>query len=225
MPRRTYDQHCGLARAMDVLGERWTLLIVRDLLTGPKRFTDLAERFPAMGRNLLTQRLHQLLSDKVVQRAGRRYELTPLGERLLPAVEQLAIWGMQLLEPYPSGRTANPVWTTLSMRAGGDPDACRDVRGAIAFHVDDERFRVEFDHGSVAIVEGDLPEPPDLTVACDHRTYASIGYRILDIDEASAAGLLQLDGDRALLDVCFEVLQFPPYPAMDALVGRNQALE
>ena len=109
------------------------------------------------------------------------------------------------------------------MRAGGNPEACRDVRGTIAFHVDDERFRVELDHGSVAVVEGDPPDPPDLTVACDHFTYASIGYRVLGIEEACGRGVLRLEGDRGLLDVCFEVLRFPPYPAMDALVGRTPA--
>ena len=221
MPRRDYEQHCGLARALDVLGERWTLLLVRDMLTGPKRFTDLAERFPAMGRNLLTQRLHQLVSDGVLQQSGRRYQLTPLGQQLLPAIEHLAIWGLQVLEAYPSHRTANPIWTTLTMRAGGNPEACRDVRGTVGFHVDDERFRVELDHGSVAVTEGDRPDPSDLIVTCDHFTYASIGYRVLTIEEASALGALRLEGDRTLLDVCFEVLQFPPYPAMEALLGRS----
>ena len=223
MPRRDYEQHCGLARALDVLGERWTLLIVRDLLTGPKRFTDLTERFPAMGRNLLTQRLQQLVSDGVIQRTGRRYALTQLGEQLLPAIEHLAIWGLQVLEAYPSHRTANPIWTTLTMRAGGNPGACRNVRGTIAFHVDDERFRIELEDGAVAVVEGEPSEPPDLAVSCDHFTYASIGYRVLTIEEASALGALRLEGDRSLLDVCFEVLQFPPYPAMEAVLGRPGA--
>ncbi|MDQ3640327.1 MAG: SCP2 sterol-binding domain-containing protein [Actinomycetota bacterium] len=106
------------------------------------------------------------------------------------------------------------------MRAGGDPDACRGVRGTIAFKVDDEQFRIELDDGSVAVVEGEPPDPTDLTVTCDHFTDAGIGYRVLTIEDASALGALRLEGDRTLL-VCFEVLQFPPYPAMETVLGRQ----
>lgn len=215
MTRRDYGQHCGLARALEVLGERWTILIVRELLTGPKRFTDLAERLPRMGRNLLAERLRQLQADTVIERSGRRYELTPLGHELLPALEHLAVWGMQLLAPYPSGRTVNAAWSTLTMRAGGDNDACRDVRATIALRIDGQPLLIELDHGEVRILESDPSSPPDLTATCGEETYLALGYGALRVEDALTAGLLHHEGERRLLDVCFQVLRFPPYPAMD----------
>src|SRR5215207_9479322 len=98
--RRTYDQYCAVARALDVVGERWTLLLVRELLTGPKRFKDLLEGLPGIGTNLLTNRLKRLEGEEIVQRAtlpppagSNVYELTELGWSLEPVIVSLSRWG------------------------------------------------------------------------------------------------------------------------------------
>src|SRR4051794_38446488 len=100
MATRTYGQMCSIARALDVLGERWTLLVVRELLLGPKRFKDLLEILPAMGTNRLSDRLKTLQAAGVVTRralpppAGAQvYELTEAGQRLRPAIYCLGAWG------------------------------------------------------------------------------------------------------------------------------------
>jgi DNA-binding HxlR family transcriptional regulator len=103
--RRTYGQFCPVARSLDLLGERWTLLIVRELLIGPQRYTDLRDRLPGMWSNLLAQRLRDLDEAGVVQRrelpppaARLVYELTERGRALEPAVYELARWGLDLLD-------------------------------------------------------------------------------------------------------------------------------
>src|SRR5205807_10631132 len=102
---RSYGQCCGLARALDIVGERWTLLIVRELVLSPRRYADLVEALPGNGRNLLAARLRRLEHEGLVRRrqlpppaASRVYELTPDGRGLVPAVAWLARWGAERLE-------------------------------------------------------------------------------------------------------------------------------
>jgi len=106
MAKRTYQQYCGVARALDVLGERWTLLIVRDLLPGPRRFGELAGQLPGIGTDLLTDRLRTLQDHGLVERhelggvgGGVAYGLTAEGEQLRPLVEELGRVGLQWLDP------------------------------------------------------------------------------------------------------------------------------
>src|SRR5262249_4773564 len=150
---------CGLASALEILGERWTMLIVRELELGPKRFTDLAQRLPAMGRNLLTERLRQLESDGVITSEARRYTLTPLGKDLRPALEALLLWGLRLPYTDPLPRIVNPVWAALAMRAAGNPDACRALHARCELRIDDERLVVEMHDGTVTLLEGPPPTP------------------------------------------------------------------
>lgn len=111
MPRRSYDHYCPLSRALDVVGERWTLLIVRELLAGPRRYTDLHADLPGVSTDVLASRLKELERDGLVTRrklpppaAASVYELTPRGAGLLPALTALAEWGAEDLpsEPGPT---------------------------------------------------------------------------------------------------------------------------
>ncbi len=105
MSKRSYNQYCAVARALDIVGERWTLLVVRELLSGPKRFKDLLAGLPGIGTNLLTARLKDLEGYRVVRRtilpppAGSKvYELTELGRSLEPVVAALGQWGLEFLD-------------------------------------------------------------------------------------------------------------------------------
>lgn len=110
MPRRSYDQYCAVARALDAVGERWSLLIVRELLRGPQRYTDLHADLPGVATDILATRLKQLEGDGLVERrrlerpaTGMVYELTPRGRALRHVVEALAAWGLEALgEPRPT---------------------------------------------------------------------------------------------------------------------------
>src|SRR5947209_6790027 len=117
MSKRSYNQYCAVARALDVIGERWTLLIVRELLTGPKRFKDLLEGLCGIGTNLLAARLKDLEGQGVVWRtslpppAGSKvYELTELGRSLEPVVVALSRWGLKLLDAPSEEEDLKAAW-------------------------------------------------------------------------------------------------------------------
>jgi len=120
--RRSYDQYCGVARALDVLGERWTLLIVRDLLPGPRRYGQLADHLPGIGTDLLTARLRLLEEHGIVERlntggvgGGVTYRLTDAGEELRPLVVELARVGLRWIEkPTESTAHRDVVWALLT---------------------------------------------------------------------------------------------------------------
>src|SRR5918997_566704 len=125
MARRSYAQYCGLARALDVLGERWTLLAIRELLLGPKRFSDLLAGLSGIGPNVLSTRLRTLEAEGLVTKrrlpppaASTVYELTGRGRELEPAVVELARWGVGLLGPPAEDDRYRPGWLALSLRAG-----------------------------------------------------------------------------------------------------------
>jgi DNA-binding HxlR family transcriptional regulator len=104
-----YDQHCPVAHALDVVGDRWALLVVRELMQGPKRYTDLADGLPGIGTNILAARLRDLEAAGVITKktlpppaASRVYELTDYGLALKPIIRELALWGARSLGPPPA---------------------------------------------------------------------------------------------------------------------------
>src|SRR5205807_10513448 len=122
MNRRSYGQYCSLARALDIVGERWTLLIVRDLQLAPKRFTDLLDGLPGIGRNLLTARLRYLEHEGLIRRRQPSsyprsviYELTDDGQELAFALAPLARWGARRLGARDPDELFRPAWTVTAM--------------------------------------------------------------------------------------------------------------
>jgi DNA-binding HxlR family transcriptional regulator len=120
MARRSYDQYCGLARALDVLGERWTLLIVRNLLLGPQRYSELLRGLPGMTTNLLAKRLQEMEREGLIDRGGAgdgtAYQLTPAGRALEPAIHALGRWGWQRIG-RPTARDRRSIeWLLVALR-------------------------------------------------------------------------------------------------------------
>jgi len=117
VPVRRYDQFCGLARALELVGERWTLLVVRELLDGPKRYGELAQVLAPIATDVLAGRLRELEAAGLVTReAGRTYVLTADGAALAPTLDALARWGLRRLERRPAD-VVNPRWLGLAVRA------------------------------------------------------------------------------------------------------------
>ncbi len=124
MPQRSYERLCGLARALELVGDRWTLLVIRQLLTGPKRYNDLLHALPAISTNLLAERLKRLEADGLVAKtpmappiATAVYELTEFGAAVEPAVLELLRWGSRLLaDPARSDEPADPDWPLFPLR-------------------------------------------------------------------------------------------------------------
>ena len=131
MARRSYDQYCGLARALDVLGERWTLLIVRNLLLGPQRYSELMRGLPGITTNLLAKRLQEMEREGLIERSGSNdgaYQLTPSGRALEPAIHALGRWGWQRMGK-PSGRDRRSIeWLLVALR--------RRYRGGVTLSVE-----------------------------------------------------------------------------------------
>ncbi|MCY1054390.1 helix-turn-helix domain-containing protein [Nannocystis sp. SCPEA4] len=161
--RRGYHQYCGVSRALDIVGERWTLLIVRDLLLGGRRFSDLQAALPGLTPNLLSRRLKEMqAAELVTQRrlppphASTLYELTPLGRELEPVVFALGRFGARWLgAPGPDDRT-DPRWAMVSLKrryVGAARPLCAELR------VDGLAFTVRIGGPAVELVDGPAPQP------------------------------------------------------------------
>ncbi len=151
---RSYKQFCALARTLDVLGERWTLLLIRELLLGPRRFTDLSSGLPGIAPNLLSDRLRALEAQGLISRANlpppagaRVYELTERGRRLQPALLELARWGMDPIEPPRPDEYRQPGWYAIALQAAFRPELARDLEESYAFVVDDVAFHLKVADG------------------------------------------------------------------------------
>lgn len=215
MERRSYKQYCALARALDVIGERWTLLLIRELLLGPKRYKDLLDGLPGVGTNLLAERLKSLEKLGIVGRttlpppAGSTvYELTDLGRRLEPAVFELGRWGAHFLEPRKSTDATDPGWFFVSIRATFRPEAAAELRESYEFQIDGVPFHARVHEGRAWTSQGHATDP-DLVVTTDLDSFIGLLSRDLDPGEAVAGGSVALEGDPTALDRFVEIFAWP----------------
>jgi len=123
LEKRSYHQFCGIAKALDIIGERWTLLILRDLLLGPRRYKDFLEGLPGITTNLLAKRLKEMEANGLIQKivlaspaSGEAYALTELGKDLEPALLALGKWGARYLGNPIQGDTLNIAWGLISLK-------------------------------------------------------------------------------------------------------------
>jgi DNA-binding HxlR family transcriptional regulator len=195
---RSYRQHCGIARALDLVGERWALLVIRELALGPQRFTDLREGLPGIATNVLSQRLRQLERDGIVARrtlpppaASKVYELTEYGQELVPIMLALGRWGARSMGARQAGQTLRASWFTIALRAFYTPEAAIGLTASIELDLGDAVFMMRLDDGSIDITPG-TDGPADLSIAADPQTLVAFlaGAR----DTIDATGDLELLG-------------------------------
>lgn len=203
MAKRNYQQSCALAAALDVVGERWTLLLIRELLIGPRRFNQLLAGLRGIGTNLLAERLKQLENAGVVARMDPAerdsgYQLTALGLELREAVYALVRWGTRLPISFDDEHLSRPEWDIVAMNALFQPDQAADVKAVFQFEVDGFCYFARVDCGTLCVDPG-RTSSPDLTIRTDRATLAAIG-RGAAVEAAVAAGRLQLSGDPAAID-------------------------
>jgi DNA-binding HxlR family transcriptional regulator len=168
---RSYNQFCGLARALDVLGERWTLLIIRDLLPGPRRYGQLSNQLPGAGTDLITARLRTLEEHGLIERhevggvgGGVLYALTNEGESLRPIIESLAQVGLRWLpSPEAASEQLDLAWALTTARMALDPSRC--PVGTMRFDTDERSFVVSNDGETVEFRYVDMGALPDVDVA------------------------------------------------------------
>jgi DNA-binding HxlR family transcriptional regulator len=193
---RSYGEQCGVARSLDVIGERWALLIVRELLLGPKRFNDLLAGLPGASPNVISQRLRELAGHGVIRQRDlppparvRLYELTDWGRELEPVILHLGRWGDHA--PLPDGAQAGLDSLLLALQAAADPAR---VSGRYELRIDASTFTVDGSSGSVRIRRG-TADRPDATVTADADTFRAVIFGQRPIGDATRSGGLRLDGD------------------------------
>jgi DNA-binding HxlR family transcriptional regulator len=170
---RSYNQFCGVARALDLIGERWALLVVRELALGPKRFTDLRQGLPGIATNVLSVRLRQLERDGVVTRRllpppapAQIYQLTELGRELVPIMLALGRWGAGTMGARSPDQSIRGEWLALGLKAFFDPEAAGDLRATIALELDGAPFTLRVEQGLLDVVPG-KDEVSDLVISSD----------------------------------------------------------
>jgi DNA-binding HxlR family transcriptional regulator len=198
---RTYDDPCGLARALNLVGERWALLIVRELLLGPKRFSDLRRGLPGASQSVLTQRLGELEGAGVLRRrrlgppAGTpAYELTDRGRELEPVLLGLSAWGSR--SPVASGAELSGDALALAMRTTFDPAAAGDLAVRCAMVLDGDHLGVVVADGRLTVTRGEL-EHPDAVIesgAAEFRAAIFGGGQLSDVrgDRGKISRLLRV---------------------------------
>jgi DNA-binding HxlR family transcriptional regulator len=219
---KDYEQYCPLAHALGVVGERWTLLIVRDLLHGPKRYTDLAEGLPGIGTNVLASRLRDLEKFGIVRKrklpppaASTVYELTEYGLELEEVMCALARWGARSLGPPGPEDELYPEWGVNALPALFNAEAARGLTETYVFSVGSDLFTARIDEGRLHASVG-AAEDADLRVETDMDTFFGLASGDLSPREAVATGRAKIDGDPTGLERCFNVLSLAPRQAAAA---------
>jgi DNA-binding HxlR family transcriptional regulator len=199
--RKRYDMYCPVAHALALVGERWSLLVVHELMGGPKRYTDLAERLPGIGTNILADRLRDLEAHGIVTKrklpppaASRVYELTDYGRGLRNAIRELALWGARSLGPPADDEELFPGWLANALDTVLAPLA---PPGRFEFRVGDEVASLVDGEGRPGPVE-----EPDVVVEGDP---AGIYHMFVD----RRLDLVSVEGDRALLGRLIEAAPAP----------------
>ena len=200
MSVRSDQQYCALVRAVEVVGDRWTLLIIRELALGPKRFADLAQTLRGVSRKLLSERLRDLEQEGVVARAQlpsptakEGYLLTGEGADLARAMVPLAAWGVRRLGRLSPDEIFRPAWLALAMTSFVDRQMTAGVHEIYEFHVGDEQFYVHVADGDITAYDG-VPPSNDLLVTTDERTWADIASGLLTMEDAISSERLRAEG-------------------------------
>ncbi len=195
---RSYRQTCGLARSLDLLGERWTLLVVRELLLGPKRFGDLQAALPGISTNLLSARLQSLVAAGIAEpvrlpppASVAAYALTERGEGLRPAVEALSVWGFELLDPVAErrqGLVARGSLLAATLAAATAPAAERGRSALVNFDVEGDRFTARLQEGRVQVRHGVLDEA-DAELSCSLPEFYALARGATQAEDPALAAV------------------------------------
>lgn len=201
---RSYGDLCGIARALDIVGERWALLIVRELLFGPKRFADLVRGLSGISQNVLTQRLRDLEQGGVLTRrrplppaAGVVYELTKRGRGLEPVLLALGRWGSPLERGPESSTELSPDALLVALRTTFDETRTQGLRNTVRLQLPGDAFRVTVDGAELDVIRSD--GPADATLTCAVRTMQDLVFDGRDLEDAVRSGDVRVEGDQKIV--------------------------
>jgi DNA-binding HxlR family transcriptional regulator len=211
---RTYRDRCGVAYALDLVGERWALLVVRELLLGPKRFTDLQSGLPNASRSVLTQRLHELEQTGLVRRrklpppAGSWvYELTDWGRRLEDVVLSLGRFALAAPDRPREGEMSVDSHV-LHLKARFDPRAAGDLAATYELHLGEDSFQARVADGRVEFAHG-AAHRPDASIETDPGTLLELAAKPRRLSGAIRSGKVRVEGDVRALTRFLELFPRP----------------
>jgi DNA-binding HxlR family transcriptional regulator/putative sterol carrier protein len=212
---RCYGQFCGLSRALDLIGGRWALLVVRDLLVGPKRFTQLQEGLHGIPTNVLTSRLRELEESGIVRRqvqagpgGGVVYELTDYGRELEEPLMHLGFWGAKSLGEPGEDDFISTDSLSLALRSAFRSGKARGPQRVYELKVSGKSLRIAV-KGGQATVPASSAEEPDAVLEADAGVFAALFSGRTDVDAAVTSGRLRVQGERADARRLFEMFRFP----------------
>jgi DNA-binding HxlR family transcriptional regulator len=212
--KRSYGDACRFAHALDLVGERWALLVVRELLLGPKRYTDLRESLPRASTNILAERLRELERGGVVRRrklpppAGVSvYELTEWGAELEPIVTRLGAWGARSPFP-PDAETIGADSIVLALRSLFDPEAAGEMVATYELRLGDELFHVDVADWEIELHRG-AAKDADAAIEADPGTLAAVLTGQLPLDEALASGAIAIEGGKRAIGRFLKLFPMP----------------
>lgn len=206
MTTRSYSQYCGLARALDVVGDRWNLLIVRQLLTGPRRYRELLDGLPGIATNLLAARLRDLESAGVVERRladegnAITYALTPWGADLREPIESLIRWSAPLMMGGPDGDPFRAEWFVVALPALLAGTVVADGTATVGIAVDGALVQVRVTHSGIAVSLHD-GQRLDAIVRADPAIVLGLAAGVLELNNVSA--LVDVEGDQTAVQAVF----------------------
>jgi DNA-binding HxlR family transcriptional regulator/putative sterol carrier protein len=213
---KPFEQYCPVAHALGLVGDRWSLLILRDLLHGPKRYTDLLEGLRGIGTNILAARLRGLEETGIVRKrrlpppaASTVYELTDYGTELEEVFYALARWGARSLGPPGPRDELYPEWGLNAVAALFSPEAARGLTETYVLNIGGDLFSVRLDNGHMHAEMG-AAEDADLVVETDMDTFFRLVSGDVPPRSALKQGLVTIKGDRAVFERCFQVLTLAP---------------
>jgi DNA-binding HxlR family transcriptional regulator len=208
---RTKLDGCGIAHASDLLGQRWALLVVRELLLGPKRFTDLRAGIPDISPNVLGQRLRELEESGILRRrklappaAVQVYELTEWGRELEPAVLALGRWATRS-PSFPRGAEMGADSLVLALKSTFDHAKAEGVDATYELRLGEIPFNISLKGGEFQAARGEV-EGPDAVITSDPGTLARVVLRGEPLGKAVDAGDIRIDGSRRAVNALFRAL-------------------
>jgi DNA-binding HxlR family transcriptional regulator len=220
-PRRWYEDACAAAHALDLVGERWALLVMRELIFGPRRFSDLRGSLPGISANILTQRLEGLEAAGVLRRrrlpppaAAQVYELTEWGQESEPIFQALGRWAARSPAHDP-GLPFSAASLLLSLRTMLDPGRAAGIDARIGFRLGEETFLGHLAQGRIAIAAGPL-DGADVIFTGTAPAIAAAIYGGQGLEALESQGALRIEGDRALARRFVTLFPLPPKAARPA---------
>ena len=214
-PKRSYADACATAHGLDLVGERWAILVLRELMLGPRRFGELRADLPGISANVLTQRLEGLEQSGLLRRrqlappaSVQVYELTPWGQEFEQVILAFGRWALRSPHHDPT-LPLSPVALMLSFRTKFDPQRAGELAAALRFSFDDAPYAVSVRDGVLSIERGP-GEPAEVEITGTPPAVAGLVYGKVPLAELERQGALTVSGDRRVLRRFASLFELPP---------------